>query len=67
MDEVVLPLGLTPPPGRLGHSLPTPRLLGKGPIFVSHYRASKNIYKVFILYFCNTMLCSIICTGVIDR
>ncbi len=29
-------LGLTPPHGRLGHSLPTPRVLGGGPIVFTH-------------------------------
>lgn len=30
-----LSLGLTPPRGRAGHSVPVPRPLGDGPIFVA--------------------------------
>ena len=33
---------LTPPRGRLGHSLPTPRVLGEGPIFVSSFNEEKQ-------------------------
>ena len=39
---VGLPLGLTPPHGRAGHSVPEPRQLGEGPIFVA---APKNAVK----------------------
>ena len=28
-------IGMTPPHGRQGHSLPTPRALGQGPIYVA--------------------------------
>ncbi len=42
-------IGLTPPRGRLGHSLPTPRVLGDGPIFVSSFSEEKQTVSLLVI------------------
>lgn len=44
-DGVGVPLGLTPPRGRAGHSVPVPRPLGEGPIFVAPPSSAKKERK----------------------
>ena len=43
-------IGMTPPHGRQGHSLPTPRALGQGPIYVAPLRLEEGDIQVCYIH-----------------